>query len=174
MSKRTILTVAILCVILAIPLFTASADPPEIFTEALSDYWDIPCGDFYVRDAWTGEARFIVQDWDPPRGSIHYSTLDYFYRIDAAGNPVGEMYPSHIHWVSVVRHPKHGWMDVGANSIPSFRGPDWYSSMLAGYIGMRKGISLTRATTSGWIWIWSDFAPHLNNKQRVLEYMCYN
>lgn len=115
MSKRTILTVAILCVILAIPLFTASADPPEIFTEPLSDYWDIPCGDFYVRDAWTGEARFIVQDWDPPRGSIHYSTLDYFYRIDAAGNPVGEMYPSHIHWVSVVRHPKHGWMDVGAN-----------------------------------------------------------
>lgn len=114
MSKKTLLAVAILCLLMAIPLFTASAGKPEIIVAPIAGSNIFDCGDFDVVDEWAGEVRYIVADWDPPRGSIHYSTLDEFYRIDDSGVEYPR-YPVHIHWVEVVRHPDHGWMTLGAS-----------------------------------------------------------
>jgi hypothetical protein len=107
--KKLIVFVTIL--MLLVPLSAASAGRPEIFIIDVPGYTDYSCGDFIVRNEWTGVGKVII-DWTALRAVAHYSTPNWYYRIDG----LGETYYGPNEWTQVYRLGKgKGIMDLGAS-----------------------------------------------------------
>lgn len=115
MSKKIIQALVLCSILFAVPLSTATAKSPEVYTFPISGSALVAnCGNFEVHSEFSGTMRVTVKQWDPFTANTHYTTTDKFFRTDLNGNPVGKKYSVRITWNVIVN--KHGWMELGANS----------------------------------------------------------
>jgi hypothetical protein len=114
MLKRNILSVAILCVMLAMPLFSASAEKPEVYYGPVEDFAVYDCGDFDLVFGYDGWERIIV-DWEALRATWQAHTQYHIYRHD---DPENEITTNWNNWLSVFRIGKEkGEMRVGTYDL---------------------------------------------------------